>query len=116
VTARIGKWRAILHAIDDEDPAQIVQRLAGAVPAGSYVTLSHPASDIDPEKIAAATSRLNERSHQHFTLRTNAEVARLFGGLEMVEPGVVRVEDWRPDPDVDQRWESAMWGGVAVKR
>jgi hypothetical protein len=43
-------------------------------------------------------------------------VARLFGGLEIVQPGVVRVEDWRPDPGVDQRWVSAMWGGVAVKR
>jgi S-adenosyl methyltransferase len=107
---------AILHAIDDEDPARIVQRLADAVPPGSYVTLSHPASDIDPEKIAAATARLNELSHQHFTLRTNAEVARLFGGLEMVEPGVVRVEDWRPGSDLDERYVSAMWGGVAVKR
>jgi hypothetical protein len=106
---------AILHAIDDEDPARIVSRLAAAVPAGSYVTLSHPASDIDPDQIAAATSRLNELSHQHFTLRTNAEVAALFGDLDILEPGVVRVEDWRPDSDVDQRYVSAMWGGVAVK-
>ena len=107
---------AILHAIDDADPAQIVRQLAAAVPAGSYVALSHPASDIDPEKIAAATSRLNELSHQHFTLRTNAEVARLFGELELLAPGVVRVENWRPDSDIDQRYVSAMWGGVAVKR
>jgi O-methyltransferase involved in polyketide biosynthesis len=107
---------AILHAIDDEDPAQVVRRLAGAVPPGSYVTLSHPASDIDPEKIAAATSRLNALSRQHFTLRTNAEVAGLFGELEILEPGVVRVEDWRPDPGGEPRYVSAMWGGVAVKR
>jgi hypothetical protein len=107
---------AILHAIDDADPAQIVRQLAAAVPAGSYVALSHPASDIDPDKIAAATSRLNELSHQHFTLRTNAEVARLFGELELLAPGVVRVENWRPDSDIDQRYVSAMWGGVAVKR
>jgi S-adenosyl methyltransferase len=106
---------AILHAIDDEDPARIVSRLAAAVPAGSYVTLSHPASDIDPDQIAAATSRLNELSRQHFTLRTNAQVAGLFGDLDILEPGVVRVEDWRPDSDVDQRYVSAMWGGVAVK-
>jgi hypothetical protein len=33
-----------------------------------------------------------------------------------LEPGVVRVEDWRPDPDLDRRFVSAMWGGVAVKR
>jgi S-adenosyl methyltransferase len=107
---------AILHAIDDQDPAGIVARLAAAVPSGSYVTLSHPASDIDPEKIAAATSRLNNLSHQQFTLRTNAEVTGLFGGLEILEPGVVRVEDWRPDSEIDQRYVSAMWGGVAVKR
>ena len=65
---------------------------------------------------AGAQSPALHPADEHFTLRTNAEVARLFGGLEILEPGVVRVEDWRPDPGAGQRWESAMWGGVALKR
>jgi S-adenosyl methyltransferase len=88
----------------------------GAVPAGSYLALSHPASDIDPEKIADATARLNQLSHQHFTLRDHAGVTRFFDGLELLEPGVVRVEDWRRDRPLGSVDLSAVWGGVARKR
>jgi len=106
---------AIMHAIgDDEDPYQIVASLVDSVPSGSYLALSHPASDIDPDKIAEATSRLNQLSHQHFTLRSHAEVMRFFRGLELLEPGLVRVEQWRGS-ELDARNRSAMWGGVARK-
>ena len=105
---------AVLHAIgDDEDPYGIVNTLLDAVPAGSHLVVSQPASDIDPEKIAEATSRLNRLSRQHFTLRTHAGVARFFGGLRLLDPGLVRVEEWRPDSAVTDR--SAMWGGVGRK-
>jgi hypothetical protein len=108
---------AILHAIgDDDDPYQIAARLIDAVPPGSYLVLSHVASDIDAEKIAEATARLNQLSRQHFTLRSHADVARFFGGLELIEPGVVRVEEWRPVSELEGRNRSAVWGGVAVKR
>jgi S-adenosyl methyltransferase len=107
---------AILHAIgDDEDPYAIVAKLLAAVPAGSYLTVSHPASDIDPEKIADATARLNQLSHQHFTLRDHDEVTRFFSGLELLDPGLVRIEDWRPEPRSELRNLSAVWGGVARK-
>jgi hypothetical protein len=108
---------AVLHAIgDDDDPYQVVAKLIEAVPPGSYLAVSHPASDIDPEKIAEATTRLNRLSHQNFTLRSHADVTRFFGGLELVGPGVVRVEEWRPVLQVEAGNLSAMWGGVALKR
>jgi hypothetical protein len=108
---------AILHAVDDaDDPYRIVATLLDAVPPGSYLALSHVASDIDPEKIAEATERLNQLSHQHFTLRDHAQVTRFFDGLELLEPGVVRVEEWRPVSELDQQYRSAVWGGVARKR
>jgi S-adenosyl methyltransferase len=106
---------AILHAIGDEsDPYRIVAKLMDAVPPGSYLAISHVASDIDPDQIAEATARLNQLSHQRFTLRGHGQVLRFFDGLELLEPGVVRVEDWRPQ-DLETRYESAMWGGVARK-
>ena len=70
--------------------------------------------DIDPEQIADATARLNQLSHQHFTLRDHAQVLRFFDGLELLEPGVARVEEWRA-PDLETRDRSAMWGGVGRK-
>ena len=106
---------AILHAIPDEDdPHGIVAKLMDAVPSGSYLVLSHVASDIDPEQIAEATARLNQLSRQHFTLRDHAQVLRFFGGLELLEPGVARVEEWRA-PELETRDRSAMWGGVGRK-
>ena len=106
---------AILHAIPDEDdPHGIVAKLMDAVPSGSYLVLSHVASDIDPEQIAEATARLNQLSRQRFTLRDHARVLRFFDGLELLEPGVARVEEWRA-PELETLDRSAMWGGVGRK-
>jgi hypothetical protein len=106
---------AILHAIGgDDDPYQIVATLMDAVPPGSFLALSHVASDVDPEQIAEATARLNQLSHQHFTLRDHAQVLRFFDRLELLEPGVVRVENWRPSQH-ETRFSSAMWGAVGRK-
>ncbi len=107
---------AILHAIPDEDdPHGIVAKLIDSVPSGSYLVLSHVASDIDPEQISEATARLNQLSHQRFTLRDHDQVLRFFDGLELLEPGVTRVEEWRA-PELATRDLSAMWGGVGRKR
>jgi S-adenosyl methyltransferase len=108
---------AILHVIGDEDdPYGIVAKLTGAVPPGSYLALSQVASDIEPDKMAETRKRLNRLMHQKGTYRSHAEVARFFDGLDMVEPGVVPVPQWRPDSDIEAKRPSVMWGGVGRKR
>ena len=88
----------ILHLVQDsEDPYRIVNELMGALAPGSYLVISHPASDIRPAQ-AEAQKRYNERVSTPQTLRTRDEVARFFTGLEMVPPGLVYVHTWRPDP------------------
>jgi S-adenosyl methyltransferase len=47
---------------------------------------------------------------------TRAQVTRFFDGLELLEPGVVQVEAWRPVPGLEAPDKSTMWGGVALKR
>ena len=90
---------AILHFLGDEaDPYGIVDRLMSAVPSGSYLVISHGAADIDPDNMARLAARLNERSRETFVWRSRPDVARFFDGLELVEPGVVRVDQWRPAP------------------
>jgi hypothetical protein len=108
---------AIMHAIGDRDnPYEIVARLIGAVPPGSYLVLSHGVADIDAAQMAEVARRINRSSHQQFTPRSHAQVTRFFDGLELLEPGVVRVEAWRPGSGPPSTDTSAMWGGVAVKR
>jgi len=89
----------ILHLIQDsEDPWGIVARLMAAVPAGSYLVISHPAIDIRPGQ-AQAQRVYNERVSTPQTLRTRDEVARFFDGLELIEPGLVQIHQWRPAQD-----------------
>ena len=49
------------------------------------------------------------------TLRDHAGVTRLFAGLDLVEPGLVRVSDWRPDSDLEAARPTGLWGGVGRK-
>jgi hypothetical protein len=107
---------AVLHLIgDDEDPHGVVANLMSTVPPGSYLALSHVASDIEPEKMAAMRERLNRLVAQKGTYRTCDEVTRFFHGLELVEPGMVRIQQWRPDSEIQAKSAAAMWGGVGRK-
>ena len=107
----------ILQLIPDtDDPYGIVARLMEAVAPGSWLAVFHPASDIHPEQIADATRRLNARSAGTTTLRTRAEIARFFDGLELLEPGLVQVHRWQPGsaaPDGGQ--QIAGYAGLARK-
>jgi hypothetical protein len=105
----------ILHVIDD--PYAVTSRLLDAVPAGSYLAVSVPASDIQAEASAAAARRVNEQMPGTFNLLTRAEVARFFDGLELLEPGVVPANHWRPGPGgPDPARELPCHVGVGRKR
>lgn len=103
-----------LHAISDEDdPHAIMAQVMEAVPAGSYLTISHPASDIEPDKVADLQTRVNKLSYQQYTGRSGAEVMRFFTGLELVEPGLVQVHQWRPGIETSRTL--ALWAAVGRK-
>ena len=107
---------AIMHLVVDQDgPQEIVDRLMAAVPAGSYLALSQVASDIEAEQMAEAARRYNRLAHETQRHRTHAEVERFFDGLDLVEPGLVAVQNWRPASEFEAASPSAMWGGVGSK-
>jgi hypothetical protein len=107
---------AILQVVgDDEDPHAIVAALVEAVPPGSYLVLSHPASDIDPQAVAAMVSGLNKTLAQTITPRDHAAVLRFFDGLDLADPGVVPAPTWRPAPEDDAELPASLWAGVALK-
>jgi hypothetical protein len=107
---------AVLQFISDIGQArEVVARLLGAVPSGSYLVISHPASDIDAHAMAEVASRLSRLMSQRVQVRPHAEVASFFDGLELVPPGVVRIPEWRPDAPQDTATPATMWGGVGRK-
>lgn len=107
----------ILHLIpDSDDPYGIVATLVGALPPGSYLVLAHPASDIRAARMAEMTKRVNERMRgPQATMRDRAAISRFFDGLDLLEPGVVQPQHWRPDPAVISPDQVTVWCGVARK-
>jgi hypothetical protein len=103
------------HLNDDHDPYAVVARLMAAVPSGSYLALSHPAKDIHAAEMAEMANRLNQTMAEKVTFRTNSEVAPFFAGLELLEPGMTNVPDWRPDTAEEANSPAALWAGVARK-
>ena len=93
---------------------RLVKRLLDAVPPGSYLVIAHPASDIHAAQVGTAANRLNQVMADPVTMRSHAQVARFFDGLELVQPGLVQVHRWRAVP-ADPDLELANYGGVARK-
>jgi hypothetical protein len=105
----------VLHCVpDSDDPAGLVRRLLDALPSGSYLVIAHPANDIHASQIGTATNRLNQVMADPVTMRSHAQVARFFDGLDLVDPGLVQLHRWRADP-ADPDTELANYGGVARK-
>ena len=109
---------AILHAIPDgDDPHAIVAKLVDAVPAGSYLAVSHSGSDLFvPDTKDTFSTVINQTMQQQYTARSREQIDRFFAGLDLVAPGLVPVEEWRPDPAMANAGTSAVYGAVGRKR
>ncbi|MEU4420214.1 SAM-dependent methyltransferase [Actinoplanes sp. NPDC024001] len=100
---------------DDDEAAALVARLAEALPSGSYVAISHPTTEINGETMVEALRLWNEGPAAKMVLRSAEQVRRLFGDLELVEPGVVSCSRWRPDAGSEHAEPVPHYGGVARK-
>ncbi|MGW5972685.1 SAM-dependent methyltransferase [Streptomyces sp. NPDC055186] len=107
---------ALLHFIpDDQEPLTIVGELLSALPPGSYLVLSHAASDRHAELAAQVTDEY-ARAGIRLGFRTRDEVARFFDGLDMVEPGLVTAPEWFRTAPAPAPEDSGIYAGVARLR
>jgi hypothetical protein len=108
---------AIVHVIpDSDDPHAIVAKIMDAVPPGSCLAISHAGTDLfDEETNDSFRGVINQMMRQRYTPRGREQVARFFAGMDLVEPGLVPVEDWRPKPGTVDAGTSAIYGGVGRK-
>jgi hypothetical protein len=91
---------ATLNFVPDEnDPDGIVARLLEGVSSGSYVVMAQTTNDIQAEGMAEAAKRLSETIGEPYVVRSHAEIARSLDGLELVDPGLVPIDDWRRPAD-----------------
>ena len=102
------------HVPDTEEARGIVKRLLDAAPSGSYLAINDGTSEDVVDKADKAAEEYAETGAVPYNNRTPEEIASFFAGLELVEPGVVSVPLWRPDPGDDVR-ELGAFGGVGRK-
>jgi O-methyltransferase involved in polyketide biosynthesis len=89
----------ILPFIGDDDEAKaIVTRLLAALSAGSYLAITHSTSEVSGERVIEAVRQWNQVAPTPYTLRSPAQIADFFAGLELIEPGIVSCPEWRPEP------------------
>jgi hypothetical protein len=93
------------HIGDDDEARSIVNDLMGAVPSGSYLALYDGTNTSDA--VVEAARIWNESAEPKYHLRSPEQIAGFFEGMDLVEPGVVYIAQWRPDPsdpgrDVEQ--------------
>jgi O-methyltransferase involved in polyketide biosynthesis len=102
------------HITDDDEARSIVARLVDGLPPGSYLTLSD-GSDTSEEGVESMRF-YNQSGAVPYHLRSPEQIGRFFDGLELLEPGIVPRNHWRPDitPPRSQT-PSAGYGGVARK-
>lgn len=107
----------VLHFIDDTDgPERILAELLDAVPSGSYLALSHFAKDDVDMELNAMLTDMDKQTGDSVVRRTRSEVARFFDGMDVVPPGVMETELWRPPRGASGPKPLPMWCGLARKR
>ncbi|HET6949762.1 MAG TPA: SAM-dependent methyltransferase [Acidimicrobiales bacterium] len=116
----IGILHFLPDADGDQDPYRIVRYLIDVVAPGSYLAVCHLARDIHPAEMAEVARRMNEATAETWALRNRDEIRGFFAGLDLVDPGVVQVDQWHPDdqpPPVlpPEGRTNPLWVGVGRK-
>jgi hypothetical protein len=108
---------AVIHFIAEDDVvAQIIARLAGALPSGSYVAVSSVTADFASPELIARGKEVQGQDSDPLVPRSAERFTRFLDGFELVPPGVEVVSDWRSEGEVLPRpspAEVAIYGAVA---
>jgi SAM-dependent methyltransferase len=108
----------VLHFIsDDEDPWRIVATLRDALAPGSYLVLAHLTNESRPAVAQATETVYNRSVSTDIHIRSRADILRFFDGFDLVDPGLVYVQEWRPDSPADVPADPGqLWCLVGVGR
>jgi S-adenosyl methyltransferase len=102
------------HIADTEEAQSIVAGLLDGLPPGSYLSLNDGTMVFGGQEYQQAQQDYNDTGAIPYTLRSPAQIAAFFGGLALVEPGVVSCPKWRPEAG-DDLTEVDAFGGVGRK-
>ncbi|AZP18308.1 SAM-dependent methyltransferase [Streptomyces aquilus] len=101
--------------MDTDEAVAIVRKLLAALPSGSHLVISHPTTEVDGEAMKTAVEYWNSQGSAPMTLRSRADLARLFEDVELLEPGIVSCSRWRPEAPEGEIAEVTHFAGVGRK-
>jgi hypothetical protein len=102
------------HIVDYDEARSIVTTLLDGLPSGSYLAIN---DGVNPsERSGEALRQYEESGALPYRIRSLQQFTGYFDGLELVEPGVVNVDEWRPDPDTPRGRELPHAGAIGRKR
>jgi len=92
-----------LHFVpDEEQPHQIIAGYRDHLAPGSYLAITHGITAAtpqdDPDGVVQSVTNVYRNASAQIHVRPVKEIERFFDGLEIIEPGVVWMAGWRPDP------------------
>jgi hypothetical protein len=108
---------AMTHFLADDERAEVMKSLRDLLPAGSYLAITHGTSDGHPRDVYERVEGIYRTTPTPIYFRSHAAILELFDGFDLVEPGLVTLEAWRPD-SADPAPAPTNWGygGVGLKR
>jgi SAM-dependent methyltransferase len=86
---------------DEDDPARIVAAYRDATAPGSYLAISHGTNDYRPKQVSEVET-VYAKTTQPGVFRGKVDVERFFDGYDLLEPGLLDVIHWRPEPEALQ--------------
>jgi S-adenosyl methyltransferase len=107
---------AMVHFLTVEERPSVMGHLHGALAPGSHIAATHVTTDGKPADAVAQIEAVYATTPTPIYFRDSAEIGRFFDGYELIEPGLVTLDEWRPDPE-DPAPGATKWlyGGVGRK-
>jgi O-methyltransferase involved in polyketide biosynthesis len=103
------------HVQDHDEARAIVSRLLDGLPPGSYLVQCD--GDDTSAAYTAALEAYRDRSSVPYNVRSQEQIAGFYEGLDLIEPGLVPIQRWRPEPNpFGEPLDVAEFGGVGRKR
>ena len=106
---------SLLHFVgDDDNPGEVIETFRKALAPGSHLVIAHATQEVHPPELTASHRALYRKTATPMTMRGRAEVEALFAGFDLVPPGVVLIDRWRPENDdvfAEPEW-CPVWGGI----
>ncbi|GAA4243025.1 SAM-dependent methyltransferase [Dactylosporangium darangshiense] len=110
---------AVVHFLPDQAAARdVVQALLRALPSGSYLTMSCATKEFLTPDLAANWDETLRTGKSDVYPRDRAAFSEFFAGLDLVQPGIVAVSEWRADPDAEEQpapVDASIFGAVGRK-